>query len=308
MIEVKNLVKKYGKTTALNGISFELEEGEIVGILGPNGAGKTTLLRVIVDFLNPTSGSVVIDGLDVAKSKFKQKIKNRIGYLPEHTPLYNDMTVSEYLEFIGKMQEIDNERLDEKIANVVEKCGLKEKKNAEISTLSKGYKQRTGIAQALIHDPKIVILDEPTTGLDPNQRIEIRELIKEIGKSKTVILSSHILSEVQATCSRVLIINKGGIVADGTPEELERKGRSRPLINVEVEYLGSNLLPRLREMSGIAEIEVVKNKISIISDFETDLRKDIAKIVVEENCGLLELTQKQVDLEDVFISLTKDSE
>jgi len=308
MIEVKNLVKKYGKTTALNGISFELEEGEIVGILGPNGAGKTTLLRVIVDFLNPTSGSVVIDGLDVAKSKFKQKIKNRIGYLPEHTPLYNDMTVSEYLEFIGKMQEIDNERLDEKIANVVEKCGLKEKKNAEISTLSKGYKQRTGIAQALIHDPKIVILDEPTTGLDPNQRIEIRELIKEIGKSKTVILSSHILSEVQATCSRVLIINKGEIVADGTPEELERKGRSRPLINVEVEYLGSNLLPRLREMSGIAEIEVVKNKISIISDFETDLRKDIAKIVVEENCGLLELTQKQVDLEDVFISLTKDSE
>ncbi|MCK4891762.1 MAG: ATP-binding cassette domain-containing protein, partial [Candidatus Pacebacteria bacterium] len=189
----------------------------------------------------------------------------------------------------------------------IEKCGLKEKKNAEISTLSKGYRQRTGIAQALIHNPEIIILDEPTTGLDPNQRIEIRDLIMEIGKSKTVILSSHVLSEVQSTCSRVIIINKGKIAADGTPEELENKdGKNKSTIYVEVEKIGNSLLPRLETLEGVNDIKIIENRIIIISDTENDIRKDIARIIIEEEHGLLELVRKQINLEDVFIDLTKE--
>ena len=307
MIKVENLVKKYGELAALDGVSFELNEGEVVGILGPNGAGKTTLLRILVAFFEPDSGEAAIDGLDMSQPLLQQKIKGKIGYLPESAPLYDDMTVTEYLIFVGKMQGIKSDDIYEKLAEVIEKCGLKEKKNAEISTLSKGYRQRVGIAQALIHNPKIVILDEPTTGLDPNQRIEIRDLIKEIGKSKTVILSSHVLSEVQSTCSRVIIINKGKIVADGTPEELENKGgKNKATIHIEVEKIGSNLLPRLETLEGVGGIEVIENKIIIISDTENDIRKDIARIIVEEEHGLLELVRKQIDLEDVFIKLTKE--
>lgn len=307
MIKVENLVKKYGDLTALDGVSFEMKEGEVVGILGPNGAGKTTLLRILVAFLELTSGKVTIDGLDINRPINQQKIKSKIGYLPENTPLYEDMSVTEYLSFVGKMQGIKSGDLDEKILHVIEKCGLKEKKNAEISTLSRGYRQRTGIAQALIHDPKIVILDEPTTGLDPSQRIEIRDLIKEIGKSKTVILSSHVLSEIQSTCSRVLIINKGKIVADGTPGDLESKGgKNKATIHIEVEKIENNLLPRLESLAGVDKIEIIENRIVIISNTENDIRKDIARIIIEENHGLLELTRKQIDLEDVFIDLTKE--
>jgi len=220
--------------------------------------------------------------------------------------LYEDMTVLEYLRFVGKMQEIDKNYLEEAIFNVIEKCGLEGKENQEIATLSKGYRQRLGIAQALIHDPKIVILDEPTTGLDPNQRIEIRNLIKEIGKTKTVILSSHVLSEIQSTCSRVLIISKGKIVADGAPESLKANSGNQATINVEVEQIGQNLVSRLREFEGINSVEIQMNKIIIITGLDNDFRKDIAKIIVEEESGLLELTRKQVDLEDVFIELTKE--
>lgn len=307
MIKVENLVKKYGDLAALDGVSFEMKEGEVVGVLGPNGAGKTTLLRILVAFLELTSGKVIIDGLDISKSLNQQKIKSKIGYLPEHAPLYEDMFVMEYLSFVGKMQGIKADDLDEKILRVIERCGLKEKKNTEISTLSKGYRQRTGIAQALIHNPQIIIFDEPTTGLDPNQRIEIRDLIKEIGKSKTVILSSHVLSEVQSTCSRVLIINKGKIVADGTPEELKsRDGKNKATIHIEVEKIENNLLPRLESLAGADKIEIIGNRIVIISNTENDIRKDIARIIIEENHGLLELTRKQIDLEDVFINLTRE--
>lgn len=307
MIKVENLVKKYGEFTALDGISFEMQKGEVVGILGPNGAGKTTLLRILVSFLEPNSGEVEIDGLNISRPLLQQKIKGKIGYLPESAPLYGDMTVTEYLIFVGKMQGIKSVDIYEKLAKVIEKCGLKEKKNAEISILSKGYRQRVGIAQALIHDPQIVILDEPTTGLDPNQRIEIRDLIKEIGKSKTVILSSHVLPEVQSTCSRVLIINKGKIVADGTPEELEKKeGKNKTTIHLEVEKIEDNLLSRLKVLNGVHNLEVIENRIIIISDMENDIRKDIAKTVIEENHNLLELVRKHIDLEDVFIGLTKE--
>ena len=306
MIKVENLTKKYGELAALDGVSFEMQEGEVIGVLGPNGAGKTTLLRILVTFLEPTSGKITIDNLNINNPLHQQEIKSKIGYLPEHAPLYEDMTVVEYLRFVGKMQGINKNNLEEAVFNVVEKCGLEKKENKEISTLSKGYHQRLGIAQALIHSPKIIILDEPTTGLDPNQRIEIKNLIKEIGKTKTVILSSHVLSEIQSTCSRVLIINKGKIVADGTPENLEADSRSQATINVEVDQIGQNLIPRLKEFEGIDSVEININRITITTGLENDFRKDIAKIIIEEESGLLELTRKQVDLEDVFIELTKE--
>jgi ABC-2 type transport system ATP-binding protein len=282
-----------------------MKEGEVIGVLGPNGAGKTTLLRILVGFLDPTSGRVTINGININNPVYEQKIKSKIGYLPEFAPLYEDMTVAEYLIFVGKMYGINKDDLEEKVSDIVEKCGLAGKENKEISILSKGYRQRLGIAQALIHNPKIVILDEPTTGLDPNQKIEIRKLIKEIGKSKTVILSSHMLSEIQATCSRVLIINKGEIVADGTPESLESSNRKQAVINVEVDQIGQNLISRLESIEGINKVEVRMNRITIITGLENDFRKDIAKIIIEES-GLLELTRKQDNLEDIFINLTKE--
>ena len=306
MIKVEDLTKKYGEVRALDGVSFEMKEGEVVGVLGPNGAGKTTLLRILVTFLKPDGGEVLIDGFDISDFANHEKIKSKIGYLPEHAPLYEDLTVREYLEFVGKMQGIAEDDLNEKVTYVLNKCGLKEKKNSEISTLSKGYRQRTGIAQALIHNPEIVILDEPTTGLDPNQRIEIRDLIKEIGKSKTVILSSHVLSEVQATCSRVLIINKGRIVADGAPEDLVSEEKGKATINIEVEKITSDLIAKIKALGGVKEVKAEGNKIAVITGVENDIRKDVASLVVEEGAGLLEFVHKQVDLEDVFINLTKN--
>lgn len=306
MIKVENLVKKYGEVLALDNVSFEMKEGEVVGILGPNGAGKTTLLRILVTFLKPDGGEVLVDGLDISEFNNQQKIKSKIGYLPENAPLYEDLTVREYLEFVGNMQGISEDEMGERISYVLKECGLKEKKNSEISTLSKGYRQRTGIAQALIHDPKIVILDEPTTGLDPNQRIEIRDLIKEIGKSKTVILSSHVLPEVRATCSRVLIINKGRIVADGAPEDLANEEKGKATINIEVEKITSDLIAKIKALGGVKEVKTKGNKIAVVAGAESDIRKDIAKLAVGEGAGLLELVQKQADLEDVFINLTKN--
>ncbi|MFA7169618.1 MAG: ATP-binding cassette domain-containing protein [Candidatus Paceibacterota bacterium] len=304
MIKVENLTKKYGDFVALRDASFELKEGEVVGLLGPNGAGKTTLLRILVSFLKPTSGEVEIEGMDIKKPLLEQKIKSKIGYLPEQAPLYEDMLVSEYLEFIGKMQGVSSDEIEKKVNEVIGKCGLKEKRNAEISTLSKGYRQRVGIAQALIHNPKIVILDEPTTGLDPNQRIEIRDLIKEIGKERTVILSSHILSEVQSTCSRVIIINRGKIVADGNPEELEKEGRGNAIIKIEVEKFSADLSEKLRQIIGVDDVCAEGNQITIESQKENDVRAEVAKTVVNANAKLLALSRQETSLEDIFINLT----
>lgn len=334
MIKVLNLKKKYGDFVALKEISFELKEGEVVGLLGPNGAGKTTLLRILASFLKPTAGYVEIEGMEIGKPMLEQKIKNKIGYLPEQAPLYEDMLVSEYLDFIGKMQGVREDALGEKVSAVMAKCGLSEKKNAEISTLSKGYRQRVGIAQALIHNPKIVILDEPTTGLDPNQRIEIRDLIKEIGKDHMVILSSHILSEVRSTCSRVIIISKGRIVADGSLEDLEKKGRGNTIIKIEVQNVVAGLLEGLENLAGIANVKLDGNMIELevreegarqvaeIADIEigsgenkveilnieqkdgADIRSQVAQVAVESGAGLLALKRKQTSLEDIFINLT----
>lgn len=304
MIKVDNLTKKYGDFVALNDISFEMKEGEVVGLLGPNGAGKTTLLRILVSFLKPTAGEIEIDGMNVKKPVLEQKIKSRIGYLPEQAPLYEDMLVSEYLQFIAEMQGVDAEEIDKKVNEVIKKCALGEKRNAEIGTLSKGYRQRVGIAQALIHNPKIVILDEPTTGLDPNQRIEIRDLIREIGKERTVILSSHILSEVQSTCSRVIIINKGKIVADGTPEDLEKTKEGSDSIKMEIRKSVPGLVEKMKKVEGVIDVKMEDGKIIVEVQKENDVRAELAQIVVSEGAGLLALERKQTNLEDIFIGLT----
>ena len=218
MISVKNLTKYYDDFQALKGISFEIKSGEIIGILGPNGAGKSTTLRILTSYLSPTSGDAIIDGKSILDKDIE--IKKIIGYLPESAPLYNDMCVFDYLVYMADIQELDRNKLSERLNYVVEACSLKDVISKPIGELSKGYKQRVGLAGAIIHDPKILILDEPTNGLDPNQIVEIRELIKELGKEKTVLISTHILSEVEATCSRAIIINKGTIIADNDPKHL----------------------------------------------------------------------------------------
>jgi ABC-2 type transport system ATP-binding protein len=304
MIKVENLTKRYGDFVALKDVSFELKEGEVVGLLGPNGAGKTTLMRILVSFLKPTDGEVEIEGMDIRKPIMEQKIKSKIGYLPEQAPLYEDMLVNEYLEFIGRMQGVGEEEIYKKVSEVIKKCGLSEKKNAEISTLSKGYRQRVGIAQALIHNPKIIILDEPTTGLDPKQRIEIRDLIKEIGKDRTVILSSHILSEVQSTCSRVIIINRGKIVADGSPQELENMGKGSVLVKMEIQNMVEGVIEKLKNITGVIGVKIEGNTIHIESENDNDVRAHAARMIVESGAGLLGLERKQTSLEDVFINLT----
>jgi len=231
MIEVNGLTKRYGSERAVNDISFEVKTGEVLGFLGPNGAGKTTTMKVITCFLPPSEGTVVVDGMDVRTNSIG--VRSRIGYLPENTPLYQEMTTLDYLSFVASMRGVDPRLQSSRIARMADVCGLDTVLGKRIEALSKGYRQRVGLAQAMIHEPPIVILDEPTTGLDPNQIVEIRELIKNIGADRTVILSTHILSEVEMSCDRVLIINRGELVADGTPAELEAgfTGDCRPIIS-----------------------------------------------------------------------------
>lgn len=219
-IVVKNLTKKYGIQRAVDDVSFEVKTGEILGFLGPNGAGKTTTMKAIVSYIAPNEGTIEVGGISVLENA--DKVKKFMGYLPENNPLYEDMPVIDYLQYVAELQDISKNLIKGKILEMIITCGLEGEKHKKIGELSKGYRQRVGLAQALIHDPQVLILDEPTSGLDPNQIVEIRELIKKIGKEKTVILSSHILAEVEATCDRIMIINKGKIVADGSPDQLRR--------------------------------------------------------------------------------------
>ena len=230
MIRLQNLTKDYGSVRAVDHVNFEINEGEILGFLGPNGAGKTTTLRMITCFLSPTSGNIEVENMNIDNNQIE--IKRLIGYLPEHNPLYIDMTVYDYLKFIADIREISN--FETRIIEVIKQCGLNGVVHKPINTLSKGYKQRVGIAQAILHDPKILILDEPTSGLDPNQIVEIRGLIKELGKEKTLIISSHILQEVQAVCNRIIIINEGKIVADGSTEELQSAFQNKTKLILEL--------------------------------------------------------------------------
>jgi len=309
MIEVKDLVKKFGKTKVLDHLTFSVKTGEILGFLGPNGAGKSTTMKIITSFWPATAGSVVIDGLDVSKDSIKTRAK--IGYLPETVPLYDDMLVFEYLKFAAEVRGLEKDEVKKRIKEVIETCGLAKVVRKPIEELSKGYRQRLGLAQAIIHQPDILILDEPTTGLDPNQIIEIRDLIKKLGQEKTVIFSSHILSEVSATCDRVIIINNGKIVGEGSPSELMSKAGSRDLIYVKIKGPKERVKEKLSALPNVVKVDQKDQESDEITGFEiepaagVDLREALSKAMMEENWSILEFSKKSISLEDVFRELTR---
>jgi ABC-2 type transport system ATP-binding protein len=309
MIEIRNLTKKFGANLILDNINLTVKKGEILGFLGPNGAGKTTTMKIITSFWTPTAGTVVIDGIDVTVDSLTTRRK--IGYLPETVPLYDDMRVYEYLRFIGEVRGIAKGEIKERIKEVVEACGLQKVLRRPIDELSKGYRQRVGLAQAIMHRPEILILDEPTTGLDPNQIVEIRELIKRIGREKTVIFSTHILSEVSATCDRAVIINNGKIVAEGSPAELAAKAGARELIYVKIKGAQAAVLEKLQAMANVARVKAVDQESSEIFGYEIepkpgmDLREQLSTTVMTAGWSILEFSRKTASLEDVFRELTK---
>jgi ABC-2 type transport system ATP-binding protein len=313
MIEVEGLTKDYGPTRAVDGVSFAVRRGEVLGFLGPNGAGKSTTMKMLTCYLAPTAGRARVAGHDVFDSSIE--VRRRIGYLPEDTPIYRDMTVVEYLEFAAQMRGMEADRISDRIKEVGQRCGLADVAGKLVGELSKGYRQRVGLAQAMLHDPDILLLDEPTSGLDPNQIVEIRSLIKEIGREKTVVLSTHILPEVQATCSRIVIISGGKLVADGTPEALrarERGGRYR--VVVESNGISKEAIrDRLASLAGVARCEVLSGEsgahsFAIDAAASDDLRKPIFRTVVDNRWTLLELARESASLEDVFRHLTTREE
>ena len=298
-IEVKNLSKFYGQQAAVNDISFSIQKGEIVGFLGPNGAGKSTTMKILTGFIPATSGEVKICGMEVDVDSLETRKK--IGYLPENNPLYLDMYVREYLEFVGKIYKVPN--LKARIDEMIQQVGLEVEQNKKIGMLSKGYRQRVGLAQAIIHDPEVLILDEPTTGLDPNQLVEIRELIKRIGKSKTVMLSTHIMQDVEAICYRVIIIKSGKIVANSTAAELQYEENKQV---VYVEFEGELSKNALKKETGITTVESVGTNAWLVeSDNAVDLRKLIAQFAQKNNLLVLTLRKEEKTLEEVFKELTK---
>ncbi len=303
-IQVKNLTKKYGDQKAVDALSFNVSTGEILGFLGPNGAGKTTTMKIITCYLSPSDGDVLVGGYSVRNDQ--QMIKQSIGYLPEHNPLYLDMAVIDYLRFAATIQGVKKAQTKDRIREMIKVCGLNKEKHKKIGELSKGYRQRVGLAQALIHDPEVLILDEPTTGLDPNQIVEIRELIKHIGSQKTVILSTHILPEVEATCDRIIIINNGSIVAEGTPEQLRKEASGQEISQVRIEdAIGDEVFSRLRELTSVASVDLLPNGcFSVESQFEQSSRRDIFRLCVDNNWVLTEMTPIERDLEDVFRNVT----
>ena len=303
-IVVEGLTKKYGEQKAVNDISFEIKTGEVVGFLGPNGAGKSTTMKMITCFMAPTDGDVRLDDLSIHSEQ--EAIKRKIGYLPENNPLYADMAIIDYLRFSAEIQGVEKTQIAGRISEMIEKCGLDREKHKNINELSKGYRQRVGLAQAMIHDPEVLILDEPTTGLDPNQIVEIRKLIKELGKQKTVILSSHILSEVEATCDRILIINRGRIVADGSSDTLRQQAQGQELLTVQIEGEGdvNRALLGLASVEKAMPIDGREGFYSVQSKPESSSRKAIFDLCVAQKWYLLEMTGIETRLEDVFRDLT----
>lgn len=303
-IVVENLTKKYGVQKAVNDISFEINTGEVVGFLGPNGAGKSTTMKMITCFMAPTSGNVTLEGASILDDA--ETVKKKIGYLPENNPLYLEMPIVDYLRFSAEVQGVNKKDIPSRIAEMIDRCGLGAEKHKNIGELSKGYRQRVGLAQAMIHDPEVLILDEPTTGLDPNQIVEIRKLIKDLGKEKTVILSSHILSEVEATCDRILIINKGRIVADGTSDTLRSQAQGQELLTIQIEGEGDikKALLDVKTVETVKEIEGKPNFFQVQSKPEMISRKEIFDLCVNNKWYLLEMTGIETRLEDVFRNLT----
>jgi ABC-2 type transport system ATP-binding protein len=306
MIEVRNLTKRYGSTVAVNNVSFDAEAGEVLGFLGPNGAGKTTTMRVLTCFLPADDGTASIDGYDIFENSIE--VRQRIGYLPESAPLYGDMGVIDYLKFIAEIRNIPKSERNDRIKSVVEICGLGPMIQKDVSELSKGYRQRLGLAQSLVHDPPILILDEPTSGLDPSQIIEIRNLIKEIGKEKTIIFSTHILSEVSATCSRVLIISDGRIVANGTPDELAEQAKGEGVVDISIRAPQAEIESKLGDLDFVTGFKQVGTDDGVfrykISSQQDNIAEELFRFVVENRWSLTELRQESVSLEDVFLTLT----
>ena len=297
-IEVKNVTKEYGEQKALDQVSFSINTGEIVGFLGPNGAGKSTMMKIITCYLPQSAGLVTVNGFNTSEESMK--VREQVGYLPEHNPLYLDMYVREFLNFAAGLSNAPKGRVDE----MIEKTGLGPEKHKKIEALSKGYRQRVGLAQALIHDPQVLILDEPTTGLDPNHIVEIRDLIKSIAKDKTIMLSTHIMQEVEAICDRVIIINKGRIVADKPTGELSEMTSNRQVVKVEFEDKID--LASLKKLGGIESVrELKKNTYSVESSSGQDMRKALFKFAVEQDTTILEINQESKSLERVFQELTK---
>ena len=309
MIKVQDLSKNYGDVQAVKSINFEIDDGEIVGFLGENGAGKTTTLKMLTGYLLPTKGNVEINDLNINDSALE--IQKQIGYLPELNPLYPEMSVYEYLEFIARVRNITGKSFREALARVVERCGLQGVVHKLVSSCSKGYKQRIGLAGSMIHDPKILILDEPVTGLDPNQIVEIRELIKSLGREKLVLMSSHILQEIQATVDRIMIIHQGEIVANGTNEELMSSFKGNTILNLEVRNANENTLKDLSiAVANINVVEVNEKKdhhvIQLEYSQETDPREDLFNYAVNSDWVILKMTPTTTDLEDVFRKLTME--
>jgi ABC-2 type transport system ATP-binding protein len=309
VIEVQHLTKRYGRTTAVEDVSFRVERGEILGFLGPNGAGKTTTMRILTGFMPATEGKAIVAGFDV----FDQPIeaKRRTGYLPETPPLYPDMTVSEYLTFVAKIKGVPAAERDSRVAAVMAKTRVNDMANRACGKLSKGYKQRVGLAQALIHNPDVLILDEPTAGLDPKQIIETRQLIKELAGDHTIILSTHILPEVAQTCERVVIIAKGRVVAVDTPANLTDRLRGSETMYVQVDAQGADAGATLARLPGVMRVAEADRKNALVgyeveSDRGHDIRRDLARAVVSSGWGLLELRPMRMSLEEIFLSLTTD--
>jgi ABC-2 type transport system ATP-binding protein len=311
MITVKELTKRYARNTAVDHISFEVAKGQIVGFLGPNGAGKTTTMRMLTCFLTPTSGSATVAGFDVLEQPLE--VKKRIGYLPETPPLYPEMETGEYLTFVGKLKGLSGAELRKRVDYVCDRCAVADVKNKQLGKLSKGYRQRVGLAQAIIHNPDVLILDEPTAGLDPKQINETRDLIKSLGGDHTIILSTHILPEVEQTCEQVLIINKGKLVATDSVHNLQNRARGAESVIVEVSGRNGSLdfavvQQRLEQVAGVSRV-VVKQSRDNYNSFEVESRKgfvrgDLARAVVESGWDLNELRPTAMSLEEIFLQLT----
>src|SRR5947208_6819023 len=306
MIKVENLTKRYAGQAAIHDLNFEVGQGEIMGFLGPNGAGKTTTMRILAGFMPPTSGRSTVAGFDV----FDQSLQARahLGYMPENVPLYSDMRVTEYLNYRAALKGVQHRRVAERVGDVKELCGLKEVENKLIGTLSKGYRQRVGLADALLAEPDLLILDEPTIGLDPNQIRQVRELIKNLGMQHTILLSTHILPEVEMTCSRVIIVHRGRIEACDTPENLLGKIRQAGTIELEANVGNDNAAEELKKIAGVRDVvtdgENGWKKFSLRVESGTDVRDAVFQLAVERRWAVRELTQRRGTLEDVFVELT----
>lgn len=308
MIEVRNLTKTYGQHHAVDDISFTVEDGEILGFLGPNGAGKTTTMNILTGYISATSGQAIIDGVDILDDP--EGVKKKIGYLPEFPPVYNDMTVGEYLDMVSKLKKVKESERKKSVESVMEVVGISDMKKRLIANLSKGYKQRVGLAQALIGDPKIIILDEPTVGLDPKQIIEIRNLIKDLGKKHTIIFSSHVLSEVSAVCERVIIINKGKLVASDTPDNLSKQLQGANRLQIRVAAPEKQAMKIVRDIQGIKSVQYQGEReegtsdIIVETEADLDVRKTVFNGMARSGYPLLMMRPLDLSLEEIFLKLT----